>query len=42
MRVMSLPANELKLWAQIGQFVGQRKLSVTSDTYTHVPATGER
>jgi integrase len=23
-------------WAEIGRFVGQRKLSVTADTYTHV------
>jgi hypothetical protein len=29
-----------RTWAQIGQFVGQRKLSVTSDTYTHVLSDG--
>jgi hypothetical protein len=23
-------------WARIGAFVGQRNLSVTADTYTHV------
>jgi len=23
-------------WARIAEFVGQRKLSVTADTYTHV------
>jgi hypothetical protein len=23
-------------WARIGEFVGQRNLSVTADTYTHV------
>ena len=23
-------------WAQIGQFVGQRNLAVTANTYTHV------
>jgi hypothetical protein len=26
--------------AEIGQFVGQRNLSVTSDTYTHVLSDG--
>jgi integrase len=26
------------LWARIGEFVGQRSLSVTADTYTHVLA----
>jgi hypothetical protein len=25
-----------KSWAEIGRFVGQRKLSVTADVYTHV------
>ena len=25
-------------WARIGEFVGQRDLSVTADTYTHVLA----
>jgi hypothetical protein len=25
-------------WARIGEFVGQRSLSVTADTYTHVLA----
>jgi integrase len=23
-------------WARIGEFVGQRNLSITADTYTHV------
>jgi hypothetical protein len=24
------------LWAEVARFVGQRKLSLTADTYTHV------
>ena len=28
-------------WAEIARFVGQRKLSVTADTYTHVLSDGE-
>jgi integrase len=27
-------------WAEISRFVGQRKLSVTADTYTHVLVDG--
>jgi integrase len=27
-------------WAEIGRFVGQRKLSVTADTYTNVLSDG--
>jgi len=35
-RRISLLHQQGRTWAEIGQFVGQRKLSVTSDTYTHV------
>jgi integrase len=35
-RRISLLHRQGRTWAEIGQFVGQRKLSVTSDTYTHV------
>jgi len=28
------------LWAEIARFVGQRKLSLTADTYTHVMVDG--
>ncbi len=27
-------------WAEIGRLVGQRKLSITADTYTHVLSDG--
>jgi hypothetical protein len=27
-------------WAEVARFVGQRKLSITADTYTHVPVDG--
>jgi hypothetical protein len=27
-------------WAEIGRLVGQRKLSLTADTYTHVLSNG--
>ena len=27
-------------WAEIARFVGQRKLSITADTYTHVLVDG--
>ena len=27
-------------WAEIARFVGQRKLSLTADTYTHVLSDG--
>jgi integrase len=39
-RRISLLHQQGRTWAQIGQFVGQRKLSVTSDTYTHVLSDG--
>jgi integrase len=39
-RRISLLHHQARTWAQIGQFVGQRKLSVTSDTYTHVLSDG--
>jgi integrase len=39
-RRISLLHDQGRTWAQIGQFVGQRKLSVTSDTYTHVLSDG--
>jgi integrase len=35
-RRISLLHQQGRSWAQIGTFVGQRKLSVTSDVYTHV------
>jgi integrase len=35
-RRISLLHQQGKSWAQIGQFVGQRSLRVTADTYTHV------
>jgi integrase len=39
-RRISLLHRQGRTWAEIGQFVGQRKLSVTSDTYTHVLSDG--
>jgi integrase len=35
-RRISLLHAQGKSWATIGAFVGQRRLSVTADTYTHV------
>jgi integrase len=35
-RRISLLHAQGRSWAEIGRFVGQRKLSVTADTYTHV------
>ena len=35
-RRISLLHRQGKSWADIARFVGQRKLSVTADTYTHV------
>lgn len=29
-----------RTWAEIGRLVGQRKLSITADTYTHVLSDG--
>lgn len=28
-------------WAEIARFVGQRKLSITADTYSHVMSDGQ-
>lgn len=39
-RRISLLHDQGRTWAQIAEFVGQRKLSVTSDTYTHVLSDG--
>ena len=35
-RRISLLHRQGRTWAEIGRLVGQRKLSVTADTYTHV------
>lgn len=39
-RRISLLHRQGRSWAEIGRFVGQRKLSVTSDTYSHVMSDG--
>jgi integrase len=39
-RRISLLHRQGRSWAEIGRFVGQRKLSVTADTYTHVLIEG--
>ena len=39
-RRISLLHAQGRSWAEIGRFVGQRKLSVTADTYTHVLSDG--
>jgi integrase len=39
-RRISLLHRQGKTWAEIGRLVGQRKLSVTGDTYTHVLSDG--
>lgn len=39
-RRISVLHRQGKTWAEIGRFVGQRKLSVTADTYTHVLIDG--
>ncbi|HEX9415551.1 MAG TPA: tyrosine-type recombinase/integrase [Gaiellaceae bacterium] len=39
-RRISLLHNQGRTWAEIGRFLGQRKLSVTADTYTHVLVDG--
>jgi integrase len=39
-RRISLLHRQGRTWAEIGRFVGQRKLSVTADTYTHVLIDG--
>jgi integrase len=40
-RRISLLHRQGRTWAEIGRFVGQRKLSLTADTYTHVLADGQ-
>lgn len=35
-RRISLLHSQGRSWAEIARFVGQRKLSITADTYTHV------
>ena len=35
-RISLLPAQGRSSWAEVARFVGQRKLSITADTYTHV------
>jgi integrase len=40
-RRISLLHRQGRTWAEIGRLVGQRKLSVTADTYTHVLLDGE-
>jgi integrase len=39
-RRISLLHRQGRSWAEIGRFVGQRKLSITADTYTHVLSDG--
>lgn len=39
-RRISLLHHQGRSWAEIARFVGQRKLSVTSDVYTHVLSDG--
>ncbi len=39
-RRISLLHCQGRTWAEIGRLVGQRKLSVTADTYTHVLSDG--
>ena len=39
-RRISLLHRQGRSWAEIARFVGQRKLSVTADTYTHVLSDG--
>ena len=39
-RRISLLDRQGRTWAEIGRFVGQRKLSITADTYTHVLSDG--
>jgi integrase len=39
-RRISLLHRQGKTWAEIGRLVGQKKLSVTADTYTHVLSDG--
>jgi integrase len=39
-RRISLLHRQGRSWAEIARFVGQRKLSLTADTYTHVLGDG--
>jgi len=39
-RRISLLHSQGRTWAEIGRLVGQRKLSITADTYTHVLSDG--
>ena len=39
-RRISLLHRQGRSWAEIARFVGQRKLSITADTYTHVLSDG--
>lgn len=39
-RGISLLHRQWRSWAEIARFVGQRKLSLTADTYTHVLSDG--
>jgi integrase len=39
-RRISLLHSQWRSWAEIGRLVGQRKLSITADTYTHVLTDG--
>ena len=39
-RRISLLHAQGRSWAEIARFVGQRKLSLTADTYTHVLSDG--
>ena len=41
-RRISLLHQQGRSWAEVGAFVGQRKLSITADTYTHVLVDGGR
>jgi integrase len=40
-RRISLLHRQGRSWAEIAKFVGQRKLSITADTYTHVLVEGD-
>ncbi len=40
-RRISLLHRQGRSWAEIARFVGQRKLSVTADTYSHVMSDGQ-
>ncbi len=39
-RRISLLHRQGRSWAEIARFVGQRKLSITADTYSHVMSDG--